>query len=558
MSLPSSRKSTMVGVGSPEVKRWYILLLFCMISAVQCNAYFTFSSVPSRVVEYYHLHDPGKHKVNSTIDLLLNYGPICFLLTAPLAAYILSLPITGLRNTIITAGQLIFIGSIIRSIPSILHDLPFVDYQITNSFWNCLIFLHFGQILINMAGPFIMGSPSKLSVIWFPESQRKTATSIATMAQPTGMCIGYLIGPYVTRTGGDGNHHNGSHLNRLLYLDILLMAIPWIMVMIHFPSSPATVPSIAGKAALYNVSVEELDEFISGLGVQKSSSISIWDASSSRKSIGSDRKMGTHSNQVNHQWTLTTGSTHSDIGHLVDNAPFLRPSHVQEVYSRKKQALNLWQELKCMIRSASTMIVVVIGGITIGSFDGWSAMLQTMMGTQSSFGLSTESVGIIGFTGNVACILGGIVIGLVTDKWYSKHLKLVVFRLFIGILIGFGVLMFVLPSPWSEQPMLVIADSKDAQYHWKMTIFLCALNGINGFLVGGCLPLFYELCVEVSYPVSEGSSATFLVFTENVTMLVMVGIGNWISTEYQTAMVVAVCLLCLILLSFVEERYRRL
>ena len=63
-----------IEIGPPELKRWYILLVFGMTSAFQSNTWFTFSSVPDQVEEYYHLPKPKSGQVNATIDLLLNWG----------------------------------------------------------------------------------------------------------------------------------------------------------------------------------------------------------------------------------------------------------------------------------------------------------------------------------------------------------------------------------------------------------------------------------------------------------------------------------------------------
>ena len=86
----------------------------------------------------------------------------------------------------------------------------------------------------------------------------------------------------------------------------------------------------------------------------------------------------------------------------------------------------------------------------------------------------------------------------------------------------------------------------------------CYAEFISPLNMHACMPLFYELCVEVAYPVSEGSSASLLVLVENVALFVFVSIANWISVEYQTVLTVGVCGVCLVLLSLARESYRRL
>ena len=238
-----------IQIGPAEAQRWYILLVFSMTSSFQSNTWFTFSSVPDQVEEYYHLKEPKSGQVNSTIDLLLNWGPIWFLPAAPICAYILSYPISGLKITTKIAVILLFLGNIIRCIPCLLDELPFIDYNINNGFWHTLIFLHIGNILNAIAGPFVMGPPSKLSVIWFPEKQRNTATAISAVANTFGNCIAFLLGPLLVTKASD--------IPKLLYVDLALATIPTICILFYFPYAPSKVPTVAAKNALLSIPVKD-------------------------------------------------------------------------------------------------------------------------------------------------------------------------------------------------------------------------------------------------------------------------------------------------------------
>ena len=72
-----------------------------------------------------------------------------------------------------------------------------------NSFFECIIFLHIGKILNTIPAPLVMGPPTKLSVLWFPISQRSTATGIAAVSNTFGDCFGHLLGPAIVKTGND-------------------------------------------------------------------------------------------------------------------------------------------------------------------------------------------------------------------------------------------------------------------------------------------------------------------------------------------------------------------
>ena len=213
-----------------------------LISALQCNTWFTFSSVPSQIEDYYHLQRPSHGDVNGVIDLLLNWGCIMAFPSIPFTAYILLLPIKGLKSAVTLSCCLVFAGNVIRCIPSILDSLS-PDYELSDSLLSTLIFLHFGQILNAIAGVLIMSSPSKLSVIWFPEQERKFATGCLGIAGAMGNGFGFLCGPYLVSDADD--------VPLMLYLDALLALIPFVCVLCYFPNSPRLMPSRAARDVPY-------------------------------------------------------------------------------------------------------------------------------------------------------------------------------------------------------------------------------------------------------------------------------------------------------------------
>eukprot|EP01084_Bolivina_argentea_P226039 381884_1 len=62
---------TSLEVGSAERTRWYILIAFSLLSASQSNTWFTFSSVPDQVEDYYHLKKPSESGVQFVLSFFL-------------------------------------------------------------------------------------------------------------------------------------------------------------------------------------------------------------------------------------------------------------------------------------------------------------------------------------------------------------------------------------------------------------------------------------------------------------------------------------------------------
>ena len=487
-------------IGDPEFQRWYILIISSLTSALQCNTWFTFSSVPTQVEEYYHLKLPSNGDVNGTIDLLLNWGPIMAFPSIPLTAYILLFPVKGLKYSIKLSTSLVFIGCLIRCIPTILSFLlPSTAYSISNSFWNTLIFLHIGQILNAIAGVIIMSAPSKLSVIWFPERERKFATGCLGIAGALGNCFSFLCGPYLVDTATD--------IKYMLYLDLFLAFIPFICIIIYFPDFPTKLPSKAAKCALLSIPFTQTQNDLKSINVI---------------------------------------IPHSD-------EPLIN-KYVEQPISIKQNLYNFWTEIKQILKSRDTVLMVLIGGFQTGISTAYNGVTQDML---SPLGLNDKSIGTIGTIQTGVNMIGALVMGWISDKWFNKRIKMTLYIVFTLCIIVLFILLFIVPNPWKPNgSMLFINGMTEIEKMAILIIFMAMLGFLNGALV----PLFYELTSEVSYPygISEGTSSTFLVLIINATSLVFIGVGNWLGTKYETISSVVVYGICVLMLLFVKETYQRL
>ena len=285
-----------------------------------------------QVEAYYHLLKPNESKVNGVIDLLLNWGPIWFLPVTPFSAYLLSYPMIGLKYTLRIAVTLTFLSAFIRCIPSLMALSSFTNYKINNGFWNTLIFLHASQILNAIAGPLVMSPPSKLSVIWFPKHQRTFATGIGVSAGTFGVCLGFLIGPFI---------HN---VDTLLYIDLLLCAIPFICIWVYLPLAPSKLPSEAGINALLSTSMNRVDE---------------------KEKI------------------------------LLEPNKILKNQRGHHKLSFKQHFRHFLHELRALLANRSSIIIVMVAGFMSGGFSGWSSVFQDML---PALHINDEDIGMIGFT----------------------------------------------------------------------------------------------------------------------------------------------------------------
>lgn len=212
----------------PERRRWYLLVVFSLLSFHQSLQWLTFSSIPDETSATFPLVD------KFSLFLLLNWGPIVYIPIVVPASWLLTKP-NGLRRTVLLSALGILVGSFLRSIPS------FVGSAFCKTAY-AVAFLHMGQIVNAAVGPLVMASPSKLSAVWFPDNERTTATAIGAMANNFGSAVGFLLGPWLA----DASH--------LLFVELGFAAFLFVLTFAYFPDHPVHPPSFIKLEAIPDAS----------------------------------------------------------------------------------------------------------------------------------------------------------------------------------------------------------------------------------------------------------------------------------------------------------------
>eukprot|EP01104_Vermistella_antarctica_P019312 TRINITY_DN7516_c0_g1_i1.p1 TRINITY_DN7516_c0_g1~~TRINITY_DN7516_c0_g1_i1.p1 ORF type:complete len:515 (+),score=47.71 TRINITY_DN7516_c0_g1_i1:276-1820(+) len=236
--------------------RWFVLFTFMWLGFAQCLAWFTFSSVPSRTTAYFPM-------INTThIDFLLNLGPIMFVPICPFVSWLQtgSGRFSGLKVTFWCGTVLTFLGSVVRCIPTMMSE----EFRSSET---SVLMLDVAQALNAAAGPFIMVVCSKISMVWFPESQRATSTALIYVSNNgLGTAMGFLLGPILVgplSSAADNGAGNGPDeglfqlgMPLFLYVVLLISAVPVLLGAIYFPERPKVPPSMAAhlfaKGELYD------------------------------------------------------------------------------------------------------------------------------------------------------------------------------------------------------------------------------------------------------------------------------------------------------------------
>ena len=90
----------------------------------------------------------------------------------------------------------------------------------------------------------------------------------------------------------------------------------------------------------------------------------------------------------------------------------------------------------------------------------------------------------------------------------------------------------------------------------KVMVYI--MFGLSGFFLNGTIPFFYELGVEITYPVAEGITTCFMTFFGNFLLAVflVVPLGN-LGTKWMLWATVIICGVSTAFLLFVKEKYNR-
>jgi hypothetical protein len=181
-----------------ERKRWLCLLSMIFVGSMQGLVWITFSTNPLQEEEYYGwpctpaqnttaCNFPPVHlDPDAVIDLLLNWGPIAYLIVMPLVMIALSQGGKSVWKTILWGASFTFAGSLVRLIPS------FFSVALRQSEWTVFM-LHVGQFLNGCAGPMAAGCTTAFSATWFPVEERTLATSVAYLPAVLGPSIGLIV-----------------------------------------------------------------------------------------------------------------------------------------------------------------------------------------------------------------------------------------------------------------------------------------------------------------------------------------------------------------------------
>ncbi|XP_018535134.1 solute carrier family 49 member A3 [Lates calcarifer] len=165
-------------------RRWFVLLVLCLLNCSNAMLWLTFAPVANQSAQYLKvsLEDINwLSLVYMVVAIPLSFGTTWMLDTL------------GLRITLILGSWLNMFGALMR----FFGTPPSEGFQIR------FVVVMLGQTFGALAQPLIIFTPTKLAALWFPDHQRATANTIASMSNPLGILLANIISPMIAQTSAE-------------------------------------------------------------------------------------------------------------------------------------------------------------------------------------------------------------------------------------------------------------------------------------------------------------------------------------------------------------------
>ncbi|RUS84086.1 hypothetical protein EGW08_008125 [Elysia chlorotica] len=215
-------------------RRWFILSAIVVVNFTNALIWIMFSPVTDQTSKYFHI---------TPMDV--NWLSLVYLVASVPSGFVASwmLDTFGLRASIISAAWLNLIGSALR-------NLTVFSFVPSSSQFAVLIT---GQTIAACGQTFIMFTPAKVAALWFPDSQRTLATTIASMSNTLGVLAANLMSPTIVKKPSD----IGTMMYVCTGVSLLGVLMSTCGVCSSLPPSPPS-PSAAAQSEPFFLGIKKL------------------------------------------------------------------------------------------------------------------------------------------------------------------------------------------------------------------------------------------------------------------------------------------------------------
>ncbi|KAK0397283.1 hypothetical protein QR680_002065 [Steinernema hermaphroditum] len=201
-------------------RRWIVLVAVCLVNFSNAMTWITYAPVTFQTNDFY-----GNENAATFLNAVFMVCSVPFGFAA-----MWSVDKFGLRPGCLLGAWVNLSGNVLR----VISSLQFVPH--TAKFPVVLV----GQVLAASAQPFIMYLPTKMAALWFPESQRALANTLASMSNPIGIAAMYSISPAC---------FNGDQTHGFIVLNAVCAAVAVLTAIISIGVTSSKPPTPVSASA---------------------------------------------------------------------------------------------------------------------------------------------------------------------------------------------------------------------------------------------------------------------------------------------------------------------
>ena len=468
-------------------QRHLVLFAFCVNSA--SNAF--------HWVQYTVLNDLIIKQLGMS-QQLVNFTSLVYMIVYTLGA----MPAShiqeryGLRLAIFLGTALTLLGSLIKCLT--------VGLDVVQA-------IILGQTVISVAQLFVLGIPSHLAAVWYPQSQQNTATAVAVFANSFGVAASFLIPPLAISADTFGPDLHRLHANLAC-----LAAVSQLLVMLFVCSSPGDYQTHASDSP---------DSVRTSLSKEMRTSGAVGKPSTERESasIASSSALRSNRSQVKEDKFI-----------YASDAPGNHPH---------QRHLAFWDVFKRLTTHPHFVLLFFTYGISMGISSAFATCLPRLLERPESTDSASEISQVAGQLG-VVYIISGLVGMLVTGRLLDRGRR---YKL-SAILLNAGACFGFVQTAWL------------VRYGYDYRLLFPSV-----LLVGYCwlalLMMGYEFAAEITYPLPESVSAAMLNIGSNVFGIMAIELGELLLDQYGVWTCNMVYLLIMVLMTllscFITDRLPR-
>jgi hypothetical protein len=195
--------------------------------------------------------------------------------------------------------------------------------------------------------------------------------------------------------------------------------------------------------------------------------------------------------------------------------------------------LTVLQGLKACASNPSCMLLIVACSVVNGAYVSWQSLMPILFSNMPSY--DSHDGDLFGFSSGICYCAGGYLSGTLGDGYFRGRLRTMLVLVYGAALANFAVLMFVMESPLSP----LLPSTGRSSY-----VVVAAAISMTGLFVGATMPPSLELLAEVSFPVSEGTTANMVQALNMISLVLTTAVLPLLPPDYCNSFMAGTVLFC--------------